>query len=178
MMHVIARRAPDLIRGLCRSVSRGPGTADTLPPTIHLWTYALCTACVRNVPHPFPCVTPPYFPLMRYLILILFLASPLAAQEIETDLELVLLADASGSIDADEAVPTRLHGHAQAVLVPVADRPFTRCGHGLNRGGCRRHGAARARLAGFDGFGRCGDSPRAAARARSGASCGRDAGAG
>mgnify|MGYP001795960147 CR=1 FL=1 len=39
---------------------------------------------------------------MRHIILALFLASPLAAQEVETDLELILLADASGSIDADE----------------------------------------------------------------------------
>ncbi len=55
---------------------------------------------------------------MRYLILALFLASPLAAQEIETDLELVLLADASGSIDADELAFQR-QSYAAAITDPA-----------------------------------------------------------
>jgi len=55
---------------------------------------------------------------MRYLILALFLASPLAAQEIETDLELVLLADASGSIDADELLFQR-QSYATAITDPA-----------------------------------------------------------
>jgi hypothetical protein len=55
---------------------------------------------------------------MRYLILILFLASPLAAQEVETDLELVLLADASGSIDADELAFQR-QSYATAITDPA-----------------------------------------------------------
>lgn len=55
---------------------------------------------------------------MRYLILALFLATPLAAQEIETDLELVLLADASGSIDADELLFQR-QSYATAITDPA-----------------------------------------------------------
>jgi hypothetical protein len=55
---------------------------------------------------------------MRYLIFILFLASPIAAQSIETDLELVLLADASGSIDADELAFQR-QSYAVAITDPA-----------------------------------------------------------
>ena len=55
---------------------------------------------------------------MRHLVLALFLASPLAAQEIETDLELVLLADASGSIDADELLFQR-QSYANAITDPA-----------------------------------------------------------
>ena len=55
---------------------------------------------------------------MRYLILALFLASPLAAQQVETDLELVLLADASGSIDADELAFQR-QSYAVAITDPA-----------------------------------------------------------
>lgn len=54
---------------------------------------------------------------MRHFILALFLASPLAAQQIETDLELVLLADASGSIDADELAFQR-QSYAVAITDP------------------------------------------------------------
>ena len=55
---------------------------------------------------------------MRHLILALILASPLAAQEVETDLELVLLADASGSIDADELAFQR-QSYAIAITDPA-----------------------------------------------------------
>lgn len=55
---------------------------------------------------------------MRNFILALFLASPLAAQSIETDLELVLLADASGSIDADELLFQR-QSYATAITDPA-----------------------------------------------------------
>ena len=56
---------------------------------------------------------------MRHFILALFLfATPLAAQQIETDLELVLLADASGSIDADELLFQR-QSYATAITDPA-----------------------------------------------------------
>jgi hypothetical protein len=55
---------------------------------------------------------------MRHFILALFLASPAAAQTIETDLELVLLADASGSIDADELAFQR-QSYATAITDPA-----------------------------------------------------------
>ncbi|PUB18694.1 DUF1194 domain-containing protein [Yoonia sediminilitoris] len=55
---------------------------------------------------------------MRHFILALFLASPLAAQEVDTDLELVLLADASGSIDADELAFQR-QSYAIAITDPA-----------------------------------------------------------
>lgn len=55
---------------------------------------------------------------MRHLILALFLASPALAQQIETDLELVLLADASGSIDADELLFQR-QSYATAITDPA-----------------------------------------------------------
>lgn len=55
---------------------------------------------------------------MRYLVLALFLAGPVAAQQIETDLELVLLADASGSIDADELAFQR-QSYATAITDPA-----------------------------------------------------------
>lgn len=55
---------------------------------------------------------------MRYFLFVLFLASPLAAQTIETDLELVLLADASGSIDADELAFQR-QSYAIAITDPA-----------------------------------------------------------
>lgn len=55
---------------------------------------------------------------MRFLILALMLASPLAAQDTETDLELVLLADASGSIDADELAFQR-QSYAIAITDPA-----------------------------------------------------------
>ncbi|MGJ8621523.1 MAG: DUF1194 domain-containing protein [Yoonia sp.] len=55
---------------------------------------------------------------MRHFILALFLASPLAAQSVETDLELVLLADASGSIDADELAFQR-QSYAVAITDPA-----------------------------------------------------------
>ena len=58
---------------------------------------------------------------MRHFILALFLASPLAAQQIETDLELVLLADASGSIDADELAFQR-QSYAIAITDPAVVR--------------------------------------------------------
>ncbi len=60
----------------------------------------------------------PTFPLMRHLLLALTLATPLAAQEVETDLELVLLADASGSIDADELAFQR-QSYAAAITDPA-----------------------------------------------------------
>ena len=59
-----------------------------------------------------------YLSFMRYLILALFLAGPVAAQQIETDLELVLLADASGSIDADELAFQR-QSYATAITDPA-----------------------------------------------------------
>jgi hypothetical protein len=59
-----------------------------------------------------------YYLCLRYLSFILFLASPLAAQRIETDLELVLLADASGSIDADELAFPR-QSYAIAITDPA-----------------------------------------------------------
>ncbi|MEO1638184.1 MAG: DUF1194 domain-containing protein [Pseudomonadota bacterium] len=55
---------------------------------------------------------------MRRFILALTLATPLAAQEVETDLELVLLADASGSIDADELLFQR-QSYAAAITDPT-----------------------------------------------------------
>lgn len=55
---------------------------------------------------------------MRYIILSLLLAAPVAAQEIGTDLELVLLADASGSIDADELAFQR-QSYATAITDPA-----------------------------------------------------------
>src|SRR5210317_1133642 len=55
---------------------------------------------------------------MRLFLLALFLTSPLAAQQIETDLELVLLADASGSIDADELQFQR-QSYAAAITDPA-----------------------------------------------------------
>ncbi|WP_341368819.1 DUF1194 domain-containing protein [Yoonia sp. BS5-3] len=55
---------------------------------------------------------------MRFLILALCLAAPVSAQEIETDLELVLLADASGSIDADELAFQR-QSYAAAITDPA-----------------------------------------------------------
>lgn len=55
---------------------------------------------------------------MRTFLLALTLATPLAAQEIETDLELVLLADASGSIDADELLFQR-QSYAVAITDPA-----------------------------------------------------------
>ncbi len=55
---------------------------------------------------------------MRTLLLALTLATPLAAQQIETDLELVLLADASGSIDADELLFQR-QSYAAAITDPA-----------------------------------------------------------
>lgn len=55
---------------------------------------------------------------MRHLILALFLAAPALAQQIETDLELVLLADASGSIDADELLFQR-QSYATAITDPA-----------------------------------------------------------
>lgn len=64
---------------------------------------------------------------MRHLLLILaLLATPAAAQD--TDLELVLLADASGSIDASEIAFQR-EGYAQAitdpdVLAAIADTAY------------------------------------------------------
>lgn len=51
--------------------------------------------------------------MLRVLILLLAFASPAAAQE-EVDLELVLLADASGSIDAGEIALQR-QGYAEAM---------------------------------------------------------------
>ncbi|MEM8536223.1 MAG: DUF1194 domain-containing protein [Pseudomonadota bacterium] len=55
---------------------------------------------------------------MRSVIFALTLATPLAAQEVETDLELVLLADASGSIDADELLFQR-QSYAAAITDPA-----------------------------------------------------------
>jgi hypothetical protein len=55
---------------------------------------------------------------MRHLIFALCLAAPAAAQTIETDLELVLLADASGSIDADELAFQR-QSYAIAITDPA-----------------------------------------------------------
>lgn len=55
---------------------------------------------------------------MRHLILALAFATPVAAQQIETDLELVLLADASGSIDADELAFQR-QSYATAITDPA-----------------------------------------------------------
>ena len=56
---------------------------------------------------------------MRHLILAFILtAAPAAAQTIETDLELVLLADASGSIDADELLFQR-QSYAAAITDPA-----------------------------------------------------------
>jgi hypothetical protein len=53
--------------------------------------------------------------MVRTLLIFLFLASPLAAQtQRETGLELVLLADASGSIDAEELAFQR-QGYALAI---------------------------------------------------------------
>lgn len=55
---------------------------------------------------------------MRHLILTLFLATSAPAQTVETDLELVLLADASGSIDADELLFQR-QSYAAAITDPA-----------------------------------------------------------
>ena len=55
---------------------------------------------------------------MRNFILALFLAAPATAQTVETDLELVLLADASGSIDADELAFQR-QSYATAITDPA-----------------------------------------------------------
>ncbi len=55
---------------------------------------------------------------MRYIIIALLLAAPVTAQQIETDLELVLLADASGSIDADELAFQR-QSYATAITDPA-----------------------------------------------------------
>lgn len=55
---------------------------------------------------------------MRHFILALLLATPVAAQTVETDLELVLLADASGSIDADELAFQR-QSYATAITDPA-----------------------------------------------------------
>lgn len=55
---------------------------------------------------------------MRALLILLALASPATAQQIETDLELVLLADASGSIDADELLFQR-QSYATAITDPA-----------------------------------------------------------
>jgi len=55
---------------------------------------------------------------MRHIILALCLAAPAAAQTVETDLELVLLADASGSIDADELAFQR-QSYATAITDPA-----------------------------------------------------------
>ncbi|SEW23724.1 Protein of unknown function [Cognatiyoonia koreensis] len=54
---------------------------------------------------------------MRFLVLLLFLAGPLQAQQREAGLELVLLADGSGSIDAEELVFQR-QGYAAAITNP------------------------------------------------------------
>lgn len=58
--------------------------------------------------------------MRHWLLSLLFLASPLQAQPLqprEVDLELVLLADASGSIDADEIAFQR-QGYAAAITHP------------------------------------------------------------
>ena len=55
---------------------------------------------------------------MRHFIFSLFLAQPVIAQQVETDLELVLLADASGSIDADELAFQR-QSYAAAITDPA-----------------------------------------------------------
>ncbi|WP_342078521.1 DUF1194 domain-containing protein [Yoonia sp. SS1-5] len=55
---------------------------------------------------------------MRYLLVCLCMAMPAAAQTVETDLELVLLADASGSIDADELAFQR-QSYATAITDPA-----------------------------------------------------------
>lgn len=55
---------------------------------------------------------------MRVFIFSLFLTTQVAAQQIETDLELVLLADASGSIDADELAFQR-QSYAAAITDPA-----------------------------------------------------------
>ena len=69
-----------------------------------------CDCCTGPVPS--------YLAFMRLFFLILPLASPLSAQQIETDLELVLLADASGSIDADELAFQR-QSYATAITDPA-----------------------------------------------------------
>ncbi len=55
---------------------------------------------------------------MRWFLLILCLATPALAQQREVDLELVLMADASGSIDAGEIALQR-QGYAQAITDPA-----------------------------------------------------------
>lgn len=55
---------------------------------------------------------------MRYIIILLLFATTAPAQTIETDLELVLLADASGSIDADELAFQR-QSYATAITDPA-----------------------------------------------------------
>ena len=77
--------------------------------------YAVCTPSILPLS---ASDSRPIFPFMRHFILALFLASPLAAQEIETDLELLLLADASGSIDADELLFQR-QSYAIAITDPA-----------------------------------------------------------
>lgn len=66
------------------------------------------------------CITPAmrYHHDMRHFVLALCLAAPATAQTIETDLELVLLADASGSIDADELAFQR-QSYATAITDPA-----------------------------------------------------------
>ncbi|MCK0096311.1 DUF1194 domain-containing protein [Yoonia sp. F2084L] len=55
---------------------------------------------------------------MRYLLILLLFATTAPAQTVETDLELVLLADASGSIDADELAFQR-QSYATAITDPA-----------------------------------------------------------
>lgn len=64
---------------------------------------------------PTPAPTTPYLPPMRLIALLLAFALPAAAQD--TDLELVLLADASGSISAAELAFQR-DSYAQAITDP------------------------------------------------------------
>jgi hypothetical protein len=71
-----------------------------------------------SAPKPFHPHRALYFPLMRHLILALTLATPALGQQIETDLELVLLADASGSIDQDELLFQR-QSYATAITDPA-----------------------------------------------------------
>jgi len=54
---------------------------------------------------------------MRYILILLLLASPLGAQTREAGLELVLLADGSGSIDTEELLFQR-QGYADAITNP------------------------------------------------------------
>jgi len=66
---------------------------------------------------------------MRHIIFALCLAAPAAAQTIETDLELVLLADASGSIDADELAFQR-QSYATAITDPAVVAAIENTLHG------------------------------------------------